>query len=82
MFLIVKKQLGSRQRQLGKTAVVKTGAYIVSMDRKTTVYGLHFDKASNKFAESGVNVTLNGRPYLGAVIGSQEYVEEYVSSKV
>ena len=28
---VVKKQLGSRQRQLGKTA----GAYIVSMDRKT-----------------------------------------------
>jgi len=29
-----------------------------------------------------VNVTLDGRPYFGAVIGSQEYVEEYVSSKV
>ena len=41
-----------------------------------------FDKASNTFAGSGVNVTLDGRPYLGAVIGSQEYVEEYVSSKV
>ena len=52
------------------------------MDRKTTVYGLHFDEASNMFAESGVNVTLDGRPYLGAVIGSQEYVEEYVSYKV
>ena len=42
----------------------------------------HFDEASNTFAGSGVNVTLDGRPYLGAVIGSQEYVEEYVSSKV
>ena len=82
MFLIVKKQLGSRQRQLRKTAVVKTGAYIVSMDRKTTVCGLHFDEVTNKFAESGVNVTLNGRPYLGTVIGSQEYIKEYVSSKV
>ena len=37
---VVKKQLGSRQRRLGKTAVVKAGAYIVSIDRKTTVYGL------------------------------------------
>ena len=82
MLLIVKKQLESHQRQLGKTVVVKTGAYIVSMDRKTTIYGLHFDEASNKFAESGVNVTFNGRPYLGTVIGSQEYVEEYVSYKV
>ena len=38
--VLVKKQLESRQRQLGKTAVVKAGAYIVSIDRKTTVYGL------------------------------------------
>ena len=39
-----KKQLGSRQRELGKTAVIKAGAYIVSMDRKTTVYGLEAGK--------------------------------------
>ena len=32
---VVKKQLGSRQRQLGKTAIVEVGDYIVSMDRKT-----------------------------------------------
>ena len=32
-----KRQLESRQRQLEKTAVVKAGAYIVSIDRKTTV---------------------------------------------
>ena len=38
--VLVKKQLKSQQRQLGKTAIVKAGAYIVSMDRKTTVYGL------------------------------------------
>ena len=42
--VLVKKQLGSRQRRLGKTAVIKAGAYIVSMDRKTTVYGLEADK--------------------------------------
>ena len=35
--VLVKKQLESRQRQLGKTVVVNAGAYIVSMDRKTTV---------------------------------------------
>ena len=34
------------------------------------------------FAGSGVNVTLDGRPYLGAVIGSNDYVEEYINSKV
>ena len=42
----------------------------------------HFDEASNMFAGSGVNVTLDGRPYLGAVMGSQEYIEKYANSKV
>ena len=36
--VLVKKQLGSQQRQLEKTTVIKAGAYIESMDRKTTVY--------------------------------------------
>ena len=35
-----KRQLESRQRQLERTAVVKAGAYIVSIDKKTTVYKL------------------------------------------
>ena len=34
---LVKRQLESCQGQLRKTAVVKAGAYIVSIDRKTTV---------------------------------------------
>ena len=34
--VLVKKQLESGQRQLGKTAVVNTGAFIVSMDRKSS----------------------------------------------
>ena len=42
----------------------------------------HFDEESNMFAWSGVNVTLDGRPYLGTAIGSNDYVEEYVNSKV
>ena len=36
----VKRHLESQQRQLEKTAVVKAGAYIVSIDRKTTIYRL------------------------------------------
>ena len=39
--LVKKKQLGSWQKQLGKT---DAGAYIVSMDRKTTIYGLEAGK--------------------------------------
>ena len=34
------------------------------------------------FAGTGVNVTPDGRPYLGAAVGSAEYVENYVKSKV
>ena len=43
--VLVKKQLGSRQRQLEKP-VVTTGAYIVSMDRKITIYRLETDKTA------------------------------------
>ena len=35
--VLVKRQLEIRQRQLEKTAVVKAGAYIVSIDKKETV---------------------------------------------
>ena len=41
---LVKRELGSRQRQLGKPAVVKEGAYIVSIEWKTTIYGLEAGK--------------------------------------
>ena len=33
-------KVGKDSWQLGKTAVVKLGAYIVSADRKTTIYSL------------------------------------------
>ena len=42
----------------------------------------HFNLATDTFRGSGVNVTSEGRPYLGAAIGTSEYVEKYVSSKV
>ncbi len=42
----------------------------------------HLDRATNIFAGSGVNITPEGRPYLGAAIGSREYIEEYVNTKV
>ena len=42
----------------------------------------HHEEASAIFADSGVNITSDGRPYLGAAIGSQEFIEDYVRSKV
>ena len=46
-----------------------------------TKEGLH-DAAVSIFANTGVNVTPDGRPYLGAAMGSQEYVAGQVESKV
>ena len=71
--VLVKKQLGSRQRQLGKTAVIKAGAYIVSMDRKTTVYGLKAGKIT--FFEKRVQaVRSNAFPYFtGLPVSSSLY---------
>ena len=60
--VLVKKQLESRRRRLGKIAVVKVGAYIVSMDRKTTIYGLEAGKTV--FFEKHVQaVHRNAFPY-------------------
>ncbi len=42
----------------------------------------HHDAAVSIFTGTGVNVTPEGRPYLGAVIGSREYVTAQVESKV
>ena len=37
--------------------------------------------ALSTFAGTGVNVTSNGRPYLGAEVGSAEFIESFVESK-
>ena len=46
-----------------------------------TKEGCH-DAGISTFTDTGVNVTSEDRPYLGAAIGSAEYVESYVKSKV
>ena len=43
--------------------------------------GYHADTISS-IAGTGVNITPEGRPYLGTAIGSQEYVEAHVELKV
>ena len=71
--VLVKKQLKSRQRQLEKTAVIKAGAYIVSMDRKTTVYGLEAGKIAF-FEERVQAVHSNAFPYFtGLPVSSSLY---------
>ena len=46
-----------------------------------TKEGFH-NSATSTFANTGMSITSNGRPYLGAAIGSNEYVKEEVESKV
>ena len=42
----------------------------------------YLHNAANIFSDSGVKITSHGRPYLGAPLGSQEFIEEYLSNKV
>ena len=39
-------------------------------------------KAQELFGDTQVNITTQGRPYLGTALGSQEFMETYVSDKV
>ena len=41
-----------------------------------------FEKASTMFHDSGINITLEGRPFLGSAIGSERFTEKYVKSMV
>ena len=76
--VLVKKQLDSRKRQLGKTAVVKAGAYIVSMDRKTTIYGLEAGKFT--FFEKCIQaVHSNAFPYFTGLPVSLSLYRRYSS---
>ena len=76
--VLVKKQLGSWQRQLGKTAVVNAGAYIVSIDRKTTVYRLEDSKIA--FFEKCVQaVHSNAFPYFTGLPVSSSLYRRYSS---
>ena len=77
--VFVKKQLESRQRQLGKTAVVKAGAYIVSMDRKTTVYGLEAGKITRFFEKRVQAVHSNAFPYFTGLPVSSSLYRRYSS---
>ena len=43
---------------------------------------LHLKNAVKIFAGSGVNITPHGRPYLGAALGSPDFIEEHMRSKV
>ena len=41
-----------------------------------------FQDSVSSFHGSGVKVTSDGRPYLGAAIGSEGYIQSFISGKV
>ena len=41
----------------------------------------HFQKASRIFEGTGVKVTTKGRPYLGAPVGTREFIESFKVSQ-
>ena len=42
----------------------------------------HLATAKKLFAGTGVNISVEGRPYLGATIGTREFTRNYVGAKV
>ena len=42
----------------------------------------YFGAAAAQLAGTGVNVTVEGRPYLGAAISTQEYIRKFMDDKV
>ena len=42
----------------------------------------YLDHVKSLFADTCVNVTSDGRPHLGAAIGSAAYITQYVSGKI
>ena len=71
--VFVKRQLESCQRQLGKTVVVKVRAYIVSIDRKTTVYRLEAGEIVF-FGNAYHDVHSNVFPYFADLPVIQAYI--------
>ena len=43
---------------------------------------VHFSNAVNTFQDSHVNITAEGRSHLGAALGTQSYVSQFVNTKV
>ena len=42
----------------------------------------HLATAKKLFAGTGVNISVEGRPYLGATIGTREFTHNYIGAKV
>ena len=60
----------------------KYGYYPNSTKTWLVVEESQLESANDIFSNTGVNVTTEGRPYLGAAIGTRSYVDKYMKGKV
>ena len=60
---------------MGILLIPLTKTWLVTKDQ-------HIHNAAKIFAGSAINITSHGRPYLGAPLGSPEFIEDHISSKV
>ena len=57
--------------------------YFVNVAKTWLVTKDHlFQDSISSFSGSGIRVTSNGRPYLGAAIGSESYIQSFVADKI
>ena len=62
----------------------RSQVWILSKPNKTWLITKekHLSSATTLFANTGVQVTSEGRPYLGAALGTEEFVTSHVQDKV
>ena len=57
--------------------------YFVNVAKTWLVTKDHlFQDSMSSFSGSGIRVTSNGHPYLGAAIGSESYIQSFIADKV
>ena len=60
----------------------KYGYFVNSSKTWLVVKGDHHTEAKKIFQDTGVNITKEGKRYLGAALGDGEFVNEYVKQRV
>ena len=76
---------GSRPLQIrgaGYKALCPTSLSLSPSETHLVLKTEHAARAREMFANTGINITTEGKRHLGAVIGSRSYTEEYVVCKV
>ena len=86
MLMMLLQQEVFLQFTLGEMSCLQWAQVIVFFSKASKTWLVmkseHLDKAKQLFDKSNVNIKSHGRPYLGAPLGSGDYVKEFVKEKV